>query len=136
MNMNKRPTSISVIAWILIVFGILTILMMVAALVTPEVQKEMAKNPIPIPIQFAMSFAGLGVMIVSGIGLLNCQNWARYLYVIWNIIGFVIGLITSPMKLMLIPGFLVFLIIAYFLFTSAANQYFLKDKSSDNAQTA
>jgi hypothetical protein len=67
--------------------------------------------------------AGPIVILVCGIGLLKGRSWARLLYVIWNILGLVIGLATSPMKLMLIPSFIVFLVIAFFLFRPNATAY-------------
>ena len=124
--MTNRPTSITVIGWLLIVLGALGALGMIMALgiSTPEMQELMAKNPIPIPIQYAMSFAGLAISIVSGYFMLKGQNWARLLYVIWSAVGFLIGLATSPMKIAMIPGIVVFLLIVFFLFRPKANAFF------------
>lgn len=78
----------------------------------------MSKDPIPIPIQHAMPYAGILIMLISGIAMLKGQNWARLLYVIWSVIGFLIGIATSSMKVALIPSFVLFLVVAFFLFHS------------------
>ena len=56
--------------------------------------------------------------------MLYRQNWARQLYVGWSILSIIIGLTTSPIKIMMLPGVVVFAIIAFFLFRPAANKYF------------
>ena len=122
--MGKRPTSITVIAWILIVTGGVSLITSSISLNSPMIKEIMSRSPIPIPVQYAMMYIGLLVSIVSGIGMLKKQNWARFLYVIWGAIGFLIGLFTSPMKMALIPGLLFFAIIVFFLFRPGANEYF------------
>ena len=93
----------------------------------PTGRDIMAKSPIPIPVQYAMSYLGLLAMIVSGVAMLKGKNWARYLYTIWNLVGFVIGIATSPMKAaIMIPGFVVFLVIAFFLFRPKATAFFVQ----------
>lgn len=122
--MEKRPTAISVIAWILIVTGGISLITCSASLNNPMVKEIMAKSLIPIPIQYAMMYVGLFVSIASGIGMLKKHNWARFLYVIWGSMGFLISLFTSPMKTALIPGLLFFAVIVFFLFRPNANKYF------------
>ena len=122
--MKKRPTSITVIAWILIVMCGISLITSTISLNNPMAKELMSRSPISIPIQYAMMYVGLLIILISGIAMLKGQNWARLLYVIWSIIGFVIGIATSPMKAAMIPGFVVFLIIAFFLFRPKANEYF------------
>ncbi len=129
--MKQRPTSITVVAWILIVIAAINLVTSAVSLNNPMVQELMAKNPIPIPVQYVMLFLGLAVMLASGIGMLNGHNWARLLYVIWSAIGFVVALATSPMKAMLIPGVLSLLVFVFFLFRPAANHYFATDTPPD-----
>lgn len=132
-RMNKRPTSITVISWILIVMGGISLIATTAMINNPTVHDMMAKNPMPIPVQYAMSYIGLLVMIVSGVAMLKGMNWARYLYVIWSLVGFVIGIATSPMKAAMIPGFVVFLVIAFFLFRPKATAFFVQPAVAANA---
>ena len=94
----------------------------------------MSKSPIPIPMQYAITYIGSAIMLVSGIAMLKGCNWARLLYVIWSVIGFLVGIVTSPMKATLILGLVSFLIIVFFLFRPKANAYFSTSEPSNDAQ--
>jgi hypothetical protein len=73
-----------------------------------------------------MMFIGLVVMVMSGVGMLKGQGWARLLYVVWGVIGMLIGFATSPIKAALIPGLVFFGIVIFFLYRPASNRYFAK----------
>lgn len=120
----KRPTSVTVIAWILIVMSSLSLVTSVLTFNNPMVKEVMAQSPLPLSIQFAMMYVGLFVTLVSGIAMLMGRNWARFLYVGWSVIGFIVGLLTSPMKAAMIPGIVVFAVIAFFLFRPKATAFF------------
>lgn len=132
--MNKRPTSVTVIAWILIVIAPLSALTITFSLQNPTARELMARSPIPMPIQIAMSYAGLLVTFVCGIAFLKGQNWARYLYVGWSVVGFIVGFATSPMKFSMIPGFVFVLVIAFFLFRPKATRFFTAIKADHEPQ--
>ena len=129
--MTNRPTSITVIGWILIVLGVVGFLGILPDLNSPDARELMAKSPIPISVQYTMSFLGLAISVLSGYGVLQGMNWARYLYVIWSVIGIGTGLATSPFKLMIIPSLVVFLIIAFYFFRPKANAFFSGAQSDD-----
>jgi len=121
---KMRPVSITVIAWILIVMAGISLLANAAMTGNPKVQEIMEKTPLPIPVQYAMMYAGLAVTIISAVGMLKGGNWARWLYVIWGAIGFAVGMATSPAKAMMIPGLIVFVVVVVFLFRPNANEFF------------
>jgi hypothetical protein len=131
--MKPRPTSITVIAWILIVTAAISLVTSTVSLNNPLVEELMAKSQIPVPAQYVMLYLGLMVQLASCIGMLKGQNWGRWLYVIWGAIGAMIGLATSPMKVMMIPGILFFLVVVFFLFRPVANRYFAAEVNP-NAQ--
>lgn len=133
--MKKRPTSITVIAWILIVMSGISLITSTISLNNPMAKELMGRSLIPIPIQYAMMYVGLLITLISGIAMLKGQNWARLLYVIWSIIGFGIGIATSPMKAAMIPGLVVFLIVAFFLFRPKANGYFAGTEVQSDAES-
>ncbi|MEJ2157723.1 MAG: hypothetical protein P8X96_20535 [Desulfobacteraceae bacterium] len=122
--MNKRPTSITVVCWILIALGGISIISSVFSFNNPVTRELLSKSPIPVNIQYLMMFAGLVITLVCGIAMLKGRNWARLLYVGWSVVAFIIGLATSPMKAMLIPGLIIFIIFAVLLFRPKANAYF------------
>lgn len=132
--MKKRPTSVTVIAWILIVLGGISILTTTAAINNPAALEVMGKSPLPVGAQFAMTYFGLVIMVVSGIAMLKARNWGRLLYVIWTAASFGIGVFTTPVKAAMIPGLVVFVIACFFLFRPKANQYFATPESPGGPQ--
>jgi hypothetical protein len=52
--MMKRPTSVSVIAWILIVMSGISLVTSTMSLNNPLARELMAKSLLPIPLQYAM----------------------------------------------------------------------------------
>ena len=124
--MEKRPTSITIIAWYLLVSAIFSVFASLSSLNNPMLKELMAKNLLPIPLQYAMMIIGLVVIIVSGVGMLKGLGWARLLYVIWGVIGMLIGFATSPIKAALIPGLVFFAVVVFFLYRPASNRYFTK----------
>lgn len=129
--MGQRPTTVTVIAWLLIVMAGLTLLSSALTLNNPMARDIMGRSPIPIPVQFAMALAGVVVMLISGVFLWRGKAWARLLYVAWNAVGLVVGFATSPMKTAMIPGLLVFLLITFFLYRPSASAFLAQTDSTD-----
>ena len=120
----KRPKSVSIISWLLIIASIISLVSTVASYGNPIAHELMAQSPIPIPLQYVMTFVGLTLMLVCGIMMLKAKNWARNLYVAWSVFGLIIGVITSPIKAMMIPGAVFLGIVAFFLYRPKVNSYF------------
>lgn len=125
--MNKRPTSITVIAWIMLVSAAFSLLASIFTFHNPVVQEIMTKNQIPVPVQYLILLAGLTISILSAIFMLRGANWARLLYIYWTAVSSVIGFFTSPAKPMLIPGLLLYLIVVFFLLRPKASAYFTQN---------
>jgi hypothetical protein len=122
--MNSRPVSITVIAWIIIVTSAMSLVSTFFLIKNPTAQELMAKSAMPLPVQYGMIFIGLLVGVVGGIFMLKGANWARLLYVGWSIVGFVVSFITTPGKLMMLPGMIFLAVIVFFLFRPNANAFF------------
>jgi hypothetical protein len=130
----KRPTSISVIGWYLILIPVISLIASTLSIGDPKVKALMERNPIPFEVQVAILYLGLSITILSGIGMLNGQNWARLLYVGWSAFGSAVGIATSPMKSAMIPGLVVFAVATFFLFRPEANAYFATKEGAVGAQ--
>jgi len=131
--MNKRPTSITIVSWFLIVTGVISL---VAPLITygnPEVSKLMDLSSVPVPIQYLMMIVGVTIILYSGIGMLLGKKFARTLYVSWTPLALIYALATSPVKILIAPSLLFFLIIVFFLFRKNSNAYF---NFSDEVKTS
>jgi len=144
--MRTRPTSITVVAWILILMGGISLITMTLVISTgmvdkftvdnPAARELISRSPIPIPVQYAMTYIGLLITLVSGVAILKGQNWGRWLYVVGTAAGFLIGIITSPLKGVMIPGLVLFVVVTVFLFRPKANQYFSDQESAHDTQSA
>jgi hypothetical protein len=134
--MKPRPTSITVISWILIGTGAISLITSTWALTRPITKELMARNPLPLPVQYAMLYVGLVVTITSGFAMLRGHNWGRLLYVIWSGVGFVIGLAFFTMKMGMIPGIVFYVVIVLFLFRPKANQFFAGNGMPDVPQNS
>jgi hypothetical protein len=135
---KERPLSVTVVCWILIGLNAFLCWSLIEAIFMfshwDVIRLIMAQSPIPIRIQFMIGFVGIAATIFSAIAMLYGPNWGRWLYVISNIIGTAISPMTCPYKLMLIPGFLIFVLITVFLFRPAADKYFSTSEGADGPQ--
>jgi len=131
--MKNRPKSISIIAWSLIVIGGISLISTSAMINNPIARDLMENSPISVPIQYIISYIGILITIISSIAMLKGKNWSRYLYIIWSLIGFAFGVMTSPIKTAMIPGFVVFLVAAFFLLRPEANEFFKQSMEASNA---
>jgi hypothetical protein len=124
--MVYRPASVTVISWWLIMVGISSLFSAVhfALRPNPNVQKVIAENPLPTYVQHGLMISGTVVHLVCGFFILRGRNWARILFVTWAVISICLSPVTSPYKLFIIPGAMIFAIEAYFLFRPAANAFF------------
>jgi hypothetical protein len=120
----KRPKSVTFISWYFIVTGAYSLFITFKSMNNPLALELMAKSPLPIPAQFAMAYVQSSIVIISGAFILRGANWARFLYIISSAISLWIGVVTSPVKLMLIPGTIICGIIVFFLLRPNANAFF------------
>lgn len=109
----SRPISVTIVAWFVIALNLLSGIIILAAFL---------KSPNP-DYQFAFGCLGSVVAIVCGFFMLKGKNWSRWLYIAWCAAGLAFALATVE-PLMLVPGAVKTLIIAFFLFRSSANAYF------------
>lgn len=126
--MPVRPVSVTVVAWILIVFGIFGVFaILFAALLwnMPLMQQGLAQIHAPVPVQVATGLAGVVIRLSCGVALLFRQNWARFLYAVWSVFALGYTVVTSPFTLwLMVLSLALTLVFVYFLFTPAARQYF------------
>ena len=124
--MSARPTSVTVISWILIVLAVLSLVTTTLMMENPQAQELMRKSPVPLSVQYALSYVNLAILLVCGIAMLKGRNWGRWLYVAGSAVGLLVGVVTSPVKAALIPGVVIFAVVTFFLFRPKANRYFAR----------
>jgi hypothetical protein len=135
-DMVVRPTSVTVLAMIQLVFGVLGVLIGIGsfipgspaakALSAERAAEIQAKTSLPIPIQHANRVASITISLVCGYFLLQGKNWARILYVTWESLHHLLFLCvggTSP-RIVQLPGILMFVAFTVLLFRPQANAFF------------
>jgi len=122
--MEKRPLSLTIIAWVLIVFSVLGLLGVFMMGSNPAMTKALADAHMPL--LFVQVWGGIGaiVNVVVAYGILKGLPWSRVLYVVFGVIGLVVGAFTSPMKASLVLSLVLLVVIAAFLWTNSANDWF------------
>lgn len=120
----ERPTSVTIIAWILIVLGALGVL--VAALMSnnPDVMEQMAQSKLGAGTQQMVGIISSVVSIIAGYGMLQGKNWGRLLYVISTVVGIALNFYALPMSGVQYIGIAIFLVVLFFLYRPAANAWF------------
>lgn len=122
--MEKRPLSLSIIGWFLVVSGVLGVLGLLTMTRNPAVQHIYEQSPLPIWAHIAFSLVGIIVVTACGYGVLKGLNWSRLLYVGWSLIGFAMSFATIRVTSILLLGMVLFAVIVFFLFRPSANVWF------------
>jgi hypothetical protein len=129
--MTNRPLSVTIICWALIGFGSLASVTFLFTANNELALTLMRKSPIPIPIQFAITAAGVAISILCAAFMLKGMGWARTLYIASQLVSFALGILTAPLKMALVPGIVLFAIECAFLYAPTANRFFAKLPSAD-----
>ena len=122
--MEKRPLSLTIIAWFLIVltlFGLVGV-----ATMGSNAAAMKALDVMHMSLRFEQAWGVLGAIVnlACAYGILKGQPWSRVLYVVWGIIGLVVGFYISPMKYVLVLSLIFLIVISIFLFSAKANDWF------------
>jgi hypothetical protein len=113
----KRPTSITIISWICIVFGTIALI----AGVLPSGDITAAQRLVELKTHWYAHLSRMA-MILSGVLMLYGSNEGRWLLVLWLVFHVVVGALHSPVRLL--THALLFLVGVFFLFRRKASAYF------------
>jgi len=122
--MEKRPLSVTIIGWLIIVLSLFGIYGLVMAGSNPIMKNAIAQMHVSMPLYEAWGALGLVINLACAYGILKGLPWSRVLYVVWGVIGLVVGLYISPIKYVLVFSLIFIVVIAAFLWTNAANDWF------------
>ena len=122
--MQNRPTSMTVIGVLLIIFALLGLVGVFTMGSNPAATKMLEQMHVSLAFEQAIGVITALVNLACGYGVLKGQPWSRVLYVVWSIISVGISLYTSPMKGLVVFSLIFLVIIACFLFTNTANDWF------------
>jgi len=122
--MQNRPTSMTVIGVLLIIFALLGLVGVFTMGSNPAATKMLEQMHVSLAFEQAIGVITALVNLACGYGVLKGQPWSRVLYVVWSVISVGISLYTSPMKGLVVFSLIFLVIIAGFLFTNTANDWF------------
>lgn len=132
--MNKRPLSLTIIAWFLIIssaFGVFSTLTMFD---NPVVAQMLERSPFSLGVHQAIGVVSAVINLACGYGILKGLNWSRYLYVAAGLLGLIFGLLTVPIISTLLLGAIFLAVISYFLFRPSGSAWFEHGRVMDAAQ--
>lgn len=127
--MGERPESVTVIGWLLVVFGafgLLGCLLGWSIRDWPALQQTLASYHYPLSFQTMMEIGILGttVRLLCAVGILRRMGWTRHLYLAWSVLMAAYALWIGPWPLFVLPSILFSLVVAVLLFRPAANRWF------------
>jgi len=122
--MTKRPISLTIIAWILIVLSLLALVGTFTMAKNPQMVKMMQDAHVSLQFEQAWTVAGVIVNLIVAYGIFKGQPWSRVLYVLWGILGLVVGFYISPQKAFLVLSLVILIVFSIFLFSEKANDWF------------
>ena len=120
----ERPTSITIIAWVLIVLSALGLLGSVMMMNNPDAQALLAESKLGAGTQQILGIVSSIIGFICGFGMLQGKNWARLLYVVTGVLGTAVNLYAMPLGGAQYFGVAVFVVIVFFLYRPAANAWF------------
>jgi uncharacterized membrane protein len=122
--MEKRPISLTIIAWLLIVLSLLALIGVFTMQSNPAMTKMVEQMHVSLLFEQAWIVIGVIIDLIVAYGIFKAQPWSRVLYVVWGIIGIVVGFYISPQKAYLVLSLNILVIFSIFLFSAKANDWF------------
>jgi hypothetical protein len=124
----KRPTSVTIIAYLIIAAGAFSLVTFPAMLADRQKFMALARTRGPFAAHVVVASVGTLLLLAAGFGLLRGANWARYLYIIWGGLGIVQLLVLfqlGPQQILLfIAAAIKYAVFVYFLMRIDADNYF------------
>ena len=122
--MDKRPLSLTIIAWLLIVFALLGVYGVFTLGSNPIMTKALAEMHVPLLFEQVWGTVGVLVNLVVAYGIFKGLPWSRVLYVAFGAVGLVVAFFTSPMKAVIVISLILLIVISVFLFSNTGNDWF------------
>jgi len=127
MDRKKRPTSVAVIGWILILLGGLSVMMSLLTIMSGF----QPLKPGGMTILGFWSLVGAAIIVVSGIAILKGLNWGRLLYLVFMPVSIVLQGLLLGFTPAHIFGLILYIVILVFLVSPAASTFFTSRNSGE-----
>ncbi|AQQ43854.1 MULTISPECIES: hypothetical protein [Burkholderia] len=122
----KRPISLTILAWVIIVTNAITCVYTPFSIGMPTTQALLSHYLLPVWATLGISVIIEAANVVIGIAILKGREWSRKAYIVTFVFGIAFSLINMPASMLavLIPGVLLFAVFVYLLFRRPATAYF------------
>jgi len=120
--MKARPLSITLIAWLFLIFGSIALLSGLLPLAGTNKAQLLAE----FKTHWMVHLSRLA-QIIAGLFMLRGHNWARWLLVAWIAFHIVVGALHGWVQLL--THVVIFSVILFFLFRPRANEFFARSAS-------
>jgi hypothetical protein len=131
--MDKRPRTVTFIAWFSIVINIFALLstVWVANNFMTKIAMDftLSRDPIPLQIHYWLIYFNILSSIGCGMGMLMGNNWARSIYAGLSIFWIVTGFLLPSSQSQAVPSAIVMSIALFLLYQPNATRYFTKSIS-------
>lgn len=132
-NSVARPESVTVIAWLLIIFGAFEMMGCLASWTLhdqPAIQPLLATYREPFAVVLAVAGAGVTIHLLCAIAFLMRRGWARHVYVVTALAMTAFSAWVSPWPQFALPQLLFPVVASMFLYRDTANRWFASDETA------
>src|SRR5438309_4147275 len=119
--MEKRPISLTIIGWLLIVLSLFGLYGVATIGSNPIAMKMLAQMHVSLALEQAWGALGAIVNLVCAYGILKGLSWSRVLYLAWGIIGIIFCFYFSPMKAAVVVSLASLVVVSAFLWSNSTN---------------
>lgn len=130
MDAKKRPTRVTVIAWIIIVTSSLGLVSTPFTATMPQVKRMLEATGTSVPIALLLAFVAGGIGLVSGVAMLRGINWGRLLYLGFTPFSFALSWVLYGFRPLYILSVLFYLVVLVLLTRPAASVFFSSKASA------
>lgn len=123
-NDQRRPRSVTVIAWFLIITGAFSLIYLTLVLGTSVMTKAMQHMFFPLWFLVGFYFADVLASLVCGLLMLPGVNSARLFYLIWLVVVVLVALVNDHFSLLVFPALVRSGFIFYYLVQADAVAFF------------
>jgi hypothetical protein len=124
MEVNKRPVSVTVIAWIIIVTSAIALATAPISSRMPEVQEFYEATGVSLAGVLIWSVAVNVIVLVSGISILKGRNWGRLVYLCFMPVSMVVSMILFGFRAIFILSVIYYIVVLVLLTRPAASAFF------------
>ncbi len=134
MDTVKRPTSVTVIAWILIaLYGLFGLIFTPFQFSRPMIQQFLIARGMPLVLAVLVAIASSALFLISGIAMLRGFNWGRLLCIYLMVASLVYDWGVCGFRPAIFIHVIIYIVIFTFL-TRPATMAFFKGRAPDKSK--